>query len=224
MKKGDLLWGGIFLALVSLFIFPLTRGWILQASQMHPYLAGLIKFAILASLGDALGKRIVTGRYEISRATIYRGVVWGIIGLMVTLVFSVFMGGAGVAQTEKLLPFAEIPLAQAFFGSAIMNLTFAPVMNTFHRLLDLAIEARQMGASLSFKVLITRIDWPTFILFNWLQVGLFFWLPVHTLIFLLPADLRVAVAAFSSIALGIILSFATKKSSTPASLAREEII
>lgn len=223
MKKGDILWSTLLLFLVLLFLLPLTREPILQASGAQPYLAGFIKFALLASMGDVLGKRIVTGVYEFSTATIYRGLVWGIIGLMVTLVFPVFMGGASVAQSEQLLPWSEISVAQAFFGSSIMNLTFAPVMNTFHRILDLLIDARQAGELPTFKELISRIDWPTFVTFNWLKVGVFFWIPVHTLIFLLPEDIRVASAAFSSIALGVILSFAAKKEASEYTLVKEEI-
>jgi uncharacterized membrane protein YraQ (UPF0718 family) len=38
-----------------------------------------------------------------------------------------------------------------------------------------------------------------------------FWIPVHTLVFLLPAVYRVIAAALLSIALGVILAFANTK-------------
>ena len=38
-----------------------------------------------------------------------------------------------------------------------------------------------------------------------------FWIPAHTITFLLPSEYRVLSAAFLSIALGAILAFAKKK-------------
>lgn len=215
MKKGDLLWALMLFCMVMLFIVPVTRDPILLFSGAHPYVGGFIKFAILATMGDVLGKRIVSGDYQLSVQICLRAIFWGIIGCMVTLVFQVFMGGVGVAQEKGLLPFYEVTVAQAIFGSAIMNLTFAPAMNTFHRLMDLWIEAyyNKDGSDIMLANLVKKIDWPMFVSFNWLKVGIFFWIPVHSIVFLLPGDIRVVIAAFCSIALGIILSFAAKKSS-----------
>ncbi|MBV7390744.1 hypothetical protein KUA55_08640 [Enterococcus sp. ALS3] len=213
MKKGDVIWLAIMASLILLFVIPATRAAIMAQSGAHPYLGGFIQFGILATMGDLLGKRIVTGNYQLSKEVFSRAVVWGVIGLMVTLVFPIFMGGAGLAQMEGLLPFFEVPLAQALFGSSIMNLTFAPAMNTFHRVLDVLIDNRSQNKTSTLKGIVKQIDWPSFVTFNWLKIGICFWIPVHTVVFLLPENVRVVVAAFSSIALGIILSFAAKKSS-----------
>lgn len=222
MKKGDIIWGVLLASLLALFLIPSTRDPILIASEAHPYIGGFIKFAILATMGDILGKRIASGEYQLSVQVIMRAIVWGIIGCMVTLVFPVFMGGAGAAQAGGLLPFAGISFVQAFCGSSIMNLTFAPAMNTFHRVLDMWIEASAKKESVNLRKIISQIDWVNFVTFNWLKVGIFFWIPVHTIVFLLPENLRVIVAAFCSIALGIILSFASKKSSSSPEIANNE--
>lgn len=213
MRKGDLVWALLLFGLVMLFVIPIPRDAILESSAAHPYIGGFVKFAILATMGDVLGKRIVSGDYQLSSKIFWRAIVWGIIGCMVTLVFQVFMGGAGIAQAEGLLPFYEVTVAQAIFGSAIMNLTFAPAMNTFHRIMDLWIEAayKKDNEKITLNKLVRKIDWPMFVSFNWLKVGILFWIPVHSVVFLLPGDIRVVVAAFCSIALGIILSFAAKK-------------
>lgn len=218
MKKEDLAWGTILLLCIFIFVIPTSRELVLAASNQHPYIAGFIKFAILAMLGELLGKRIVTGRYSFPASFIFRMVVWGIIGLMVTLVFQVYMGGAATAQEVGILPFFGSNLALAIFGSSIMNVTFAPVMNTFHRLCDLFLEIKVDNKSqekISIALLIKKIDWVEFITFNWLKIGIFFWIPVHSLIFLLPTNYRVVAAAFSSIALGIILAYATKRNAIP---------
>lgn len=46
--------------------------------------------------------------------------------MMITLVFTVFMAGVAGAQKVGRLPFNGSKFAQAFLGSSIMNLTFAP--------------------------------------------------------------------------------------------------
>ncbi|MBO0452522.1 MULTISPECIES: hypothetical protein [Enterococcus] len=224
MKKGDIVWGLLLAGLLVLFVIPATRDPILAASGAHPYIGGFIQFGILATMGDLFGKRIVAGEYQFSSQVLLRAVVWGIIGCMVTLVFPVFMGGAGLAQAGKLLPFAGVSFAQAFCGSSIMNLTFAPAMNTFHRIMELWIETSAAKEPVTLKGLIGKIDWATFVTFNWLKVGICFWIPVHTIVFLLPENIRVVVAAFSSIALGIILSFASKKGSSTAKMTEKEAV
>lgn len=211
MKKGDLIWGVIFVGVLSLFIIPITQNLILDLSDNHPYISGFLKFALLATLGDLLGSRIATGDYIFASLFYMRVLVWGVIGLMVTLVFPTYMGGAAFSQEIGVLPFQGVNYAQAFFGSAIMNLTFAPVMNTFHRLCDLYLNKKGANKKTSLKALIDEIDWPQFIIFNWIKVGILFWIPVHTVIFLLPENVQVSVAAFTSIFLGVILSFAAKK-------------
>lgn len=224
MKKGDIVWGLLLASLLLLFVIPTTRDSILTASGAYPYLGGFIQFAILATMGDLFGKRIASGDYQFSSQVFLRAIVWGVIGCMVTLVFPVYMGGAGLAQEGKLLPFAGISVAQAFFGSSIMNLTFAPAMNTFHRIMELWIETAAAKEPVSLKKLIGKIDWVAFVTFNWLKVGICFWIPVHTIVFLLPENIRVVVAAFSSIALGIILSFASKKGSRSTEVTGKEVV
>lgn len=92
MKKGDIVWGVLLAFLLALFLVPFTRDPILSASEAYPYIGGFIKFAILATMGDILGKRIASGLYQLSTQVLLRSIVWGIIGCMVTLVFPVFMG------------------------------------------------------------------------------------------------------------------------------------
>ena len=61
MKKGDIVWGFLLAGMLSLFLIPFNRDPILSASEAHPYIGGFIKFAILATMGDILGKRIASG-------------------------------------------------------------------------------------------------------------------------------------------------------------------
>jgi hypothetical protein len=172
MKRGDLYWGLAFAPMLLVFLIPTTRDVIISLAEAHPYLMGFVKFAILATMGDFLGSRVATGDYVVAKGLPFHVLVWGIIGVMVTLVFPTYMGGASAAQASGLLPFAGVALGQAFFGSMIMNLTFAPVMNTFHRVSDTYINLKfdkTYTEKITFSMLIESINWPRFVIFNWLK-------------------------------------------------------
>ncbi len=104
-----------------------------------------------------------------------------------------------------------IGIAQAFFGSAVMNLTFGPMMMFFHRIMDLWIDSSyEKKGKVSLSVLVDKIDWHSLVEFSWAKTCLFFWIPAHTIVFMLPPQYRVLVSAFLSIALGLLLAFAKK--------------
>lgn len=208
MKKGDFYWISALSIWVLILVIPVSRTAFISFTTEYAYLGGFIKFSILATMGDLLGARIVKKGWVISKGIIYKAIIWGIIGVMVTLVFSVFMGGAQVAQMEGKLPFEGSKIAQAFLGSAIMNVTFGPMMMVFHRFTDMYIDAKyeKQGGKVTLNELIERNDWDSLVKFSWLKTCPFFWIPAHTVVFLLPSEFRVLVSAFLSIALGLLLA------------------
>lgn len=212
MKKGDFLWGLALLIWIVVLVVPDTRAAFISATDTHPYIGGFIKFAILATMGDLLGARVLKGEWIIPKGLFYRVIIWGIIGLMVTLVFTVYMGGTAAAQASGRLPFKGSNLAQAFFGSTIMNLTFGPMMMAFHRFTDMYIDAvYEKGRSkVTISQLVEKNDWHSLVQFSWLKTCPYFWIPAHTVVFLLPGQYRVLVSAFLSIALGLLLAIAKK--------------
>lgn len=216
MKKGDFIWAAALLVWVIILVVPASRAVFITATDAHPYAGGFVKFAILASMGDLLGIRVLKGKWITPKGLIYKALIWGIIGLMVTLVFTVFMGGAAAAQASGKLPFKGSALAQAFFGSAIMNVTFGPMMMAFHRFTDMYIDTKyeKKGSSVTIKELIAKNDWNSLVEFSWLKTCPFFWIPAHTIVFLLPSQYRVVVSAFLSIALGLLLAMAKKEKPT----------
>lgn len=213
-KKGDFLWGFVLLIWVLILVIPSTRTIFIEVTDAHPYLGGFFKFCILATMGDLLGIRILKGQWIIPQGVIFKAVVWGILGMMITLVFTVFTGGTLAAQRAGRLPFKGSVLAQAFFGSTIMNLTFGPMMYIYHKFGDLFIDLKyeKKGGIITVKEMIERIDWYTIVSFSWLKTCIFIWIPCHTIVFLLPAEYRVLASAFLSILLGILVA-ASKKGS-----------
>ncbi|MBP1927245.1 hypothetical protein J2Z76_003142 [Sedimentibacter acidaminivorans] len=211
MKKGDFIWIASLLVWVVVLVTPISREAFLVFTSSHPYLGGFIKFSILATMGDLLGVRLVKGEYIIPKGIIYRIIVWGIIGMMISLVFTIFMGGSLIAQKSGLLPFVNSALAQAFFGSTVMNLTFGPMMMVFHRFMDLYIDAKyEKLGKINLSILVDRVDWHSLVEFSWVKTCTMFWIPVHTAVFLLPSEYRVLASAFLSIALGMLLALAKK--------------
>lgn len=213
MKKGDFLWGAALLVWIIILAMPDSRVAFISVTEAHPYLGGFIKFAILASMGDMLGIRVLRGKWIIPKGLFYKAIIWGIIGIMVTLMFTLYMGGAAAAQASGKLPFKGLALAQAFFGSAIMNVTFGPMMMVFHRFADMYIDTKyeKRGSRVTLKELIAKNDWNSLVEFSWLKTCPFFWIPAHTIVFLLPSQYRVLVSAFLSIALGLLLAIAKKE-------------
>ncbi len=210
MKKGDLIWVLLMCAAVGFMLAPATRPLFEQWTLARPYLMGFIKFALLATMGELLALRIAEGAYRRPPKLIWRIAIWGLIGLMITLMFKVFAGGVNYALQSGYLPFAGSKLAFAFFTSSLMNLFFAPTFMAFHKYTDTYLALCDTAPKVTLQDVVAAIDWQRFIGFVVLKTIPFFWIPAHTLTFLLPPQYRVIAAAFLSVALGMMLSLAQR--------------
>jgi hypothetical protein len=217
MKKGlfqTVLWILVIVLFSSILIIPATRELFLAATKAHPYLMGFVKFGILATMGELLAIRIATGSWNSPKGIQWRSLIWGLIGMLITLIFQIFSGGVTFAMSGGLLPGGDNMFLFAFFVSSIMNLTFAPTFMAAHRFTDTWIDMYYEGKrKIRVRDVTNRIDWNGFVSFVVIKTIPFFWIPAHTITFLLASEYRVVAAAFLSIALGGILSFAKKKGS-----------
>lgn len=219
MKKYDLLWAAVLAVIVVFLAAPATHRLFMALGTAHPYRMAFAKFFILASMGELLAIRITGGDWKIPTGMTYRAVVWGLIGMLIVIVFEIFSGGVIGAMKKGLLPsfgggFAH-RLAFAFFTSAFMNALFAPTFMAAHRITDTFIDLGhgKLGgfSKVSVAEAVKKIDWPVFVSFVVGRTIPFFWIPAHTVTFLLPPEYRVLAAAFLSMALGGILAFAKRK-------------
>ncbi len=210
MKRADFIWLAPLLALLAFMLAPLTQPIFNNLTANYPYLMGFVKFAILATMGELLALRIALGHYQKPPKLLWRIVIWGVIGVVISLMFKVFAGGVQYAMQHGYLPFDGNQLAFAFFTSLLMNLFFAPTFMLFHKHSDTYLELAASGQKADLAAVIAAIDWQHYISFVVLKTIPFFWIPAHTITFLLPAQYRVVVAAFLSIALGLILSLAKR--------------
>jgi len=132
--------------------------------------------------------------------------------------FEIFSSGVAGAVSKSLLWIGDGMVAKimvAFYISAIMNLTFAPTFMIAHRVSDTYIDLL-CGEGLPFSkinlsAVIAKIDWQSMFSFVFKKTIPFFWIPAHTIVFLLPPEYRVFAAAYLAIVLGAILSYAKRQ-------------
>jgi len=214
IKRGDLIWLLALGTVTTFLIVPELHRIFIQATLAHPYVMGFVKFTLLASMGELLTIRLMTGIWQRPLGFAYKAIIWGVIGLSIVLMFGLFFDGVAGATEKGLLPGAPGVagrLLQAFFTSTFLNLTFAPVFMAAHRISDTFIDLHAEGERPSVHQVIKIIDWPEFFLFVLGKTIPFFWIPVQTINFMLPAHYRIIVAAYLSIVLGIILAYARRK-------------
>ena len=210
--KGDLIWTTSLVIWVIILVMPSSRSIFIHITEKYPYWGGFVKFFILASMGDMLGSRIQKKEWIIPKNFIKKAIVWGILGMMITLVFTVFMAGVLGAQKTGRLPFYGSKFAQAFLGSSIMNLTFGPMLYIYHKFMDLWIDIKfEEKTNVTIKAIVDKIDWYTLVSFSWLKTCIFIWIPLHTIVFLMPSEYRVLSSAFLSILLGVLIAITKKK-------------
>lgn len=213
MKKGDFLWGAILLAFTAFVVYPETHDIFVSFTASHPFISGFIKFGLLATMGEMLVIRITAKQWKRSPGFIWRVIVWGFLGMVITLIFTIFGGGVTDALEKGMLPGKGYTFAFAFFTSALMNLTFAPTFMAFHRYTDTYLDLKygEKVAKPTLTQVVSKIDWKGFISFVVCKTIPLFWIPAHTITFLLPPEYRVLVAAYLSMALGLILTIAKRK-------------
>ncbi len=185
-----------------------------------------IKFAILATMGESLGLRIREGVYmKKGFGLMPRAFVWGFLGITIQMAFVVFYSGtqqfvayAGMENVAQIMQ-GDVTAQKvliAFSISALMNIFYAPVMMTAHKITDTHIvnNGGTFGGlfkRIQFVTILKGMNWDAHWNFVLKKTIPFFWIPMHTITFLLPAEMRILFAALLGIALGTILAFASLK-------------
>jgi hypothetical protein len=236
MKKGDFILIACVAVVAALFAIPQTHAgeafnW---ATAHHPYIMAFFKFAILATLGEMLALRIREGVYNKKGfGVLPRMIVWGFLGMAIAMSMVIFKAGvpaflgtvadaltgnsghgAVYATVFKASEFTLAKLGIAFAVSVLMNSIFAPVMMTFHKCTDIHITdnggtVRGLLRPMKMREIMSqKVNWDI----QWNLVIKktipLFWFPMHTITFILPANLQVLFAALLGVALGLILALA----------------
>lgn len=224
MRRSDLYM--IFVVVAMVLPFVLSSELFSQYKEVnatHPLLMAFLKFGVLATIGEMIGLRIKTGSYtERGFGAWSRFVVWGVLGVWIAIAMKCFSVGAPVIA--ELIGFDGVVEAmkgdlswQKVVGSLsislMMNSLFAPIFMTIHRITDTHImnhdgSIRSLVTPIPFGKYLSQLNWKVQWEFVIKKTIPFFWLPAHTITFLLPVDYQVLFAALLGVALGVILSVA----------------
>ena len=218
---------GIIALFLPFFIFNKLFEAYYQFNLEHGVLMSFIKFSILATLGEVIGLRIKTGSYhQQGFGLIPRAIVWGFLGVTIYMAFAIFASGtpvflekAGFENAGTILH-SDLSWKKVFVSftvSTALNLFYAPVMMTFHKITDIHI--LENGGTLQgflkpirFARIFKEINWDVQWNFVFKRTIPLFWIPAQTITFLLPEEFRVLFAAFLGIVLGVLLAIAALKS------------
>lgn len=200
----------------AILIIPASREVFKTLSNTHPYLMGFAKFAVLATAGELLAVRLARKEWTLPSYILARFIIWGMIGIWITYMMKIFGAGVGALMASGLLPNPQNALlgsfVKAFMISATMNLSFGPTFMALHKCSDTYLDIRASGkGKITLANVIHKVDWEKFASFTLLKTVPLFWIPAHTVTFMLPAEYQVAMAAALSVALGIILNLKRKK-------------
>lgn len=194
-----------------ILLFPVTRKIFQTITESHPYIIAFIKFAFLATTGEILACKISAGVFNFPSNAVAKAAVWGLIGMMIALLFPVYLAGVKAAQDSGLLFGKGNILITALLTSIINNLTFGLAMMAFHRISDTMIELKSNGKPARVLDAVRAVDWTSFVDFVVFRTIPFFWIPAHWVTFMLPSQYRVFLSAFLSIILGLLLAAAKRK-------------
>ncbi|MFI3315036.1 MAG: hypothetical protein R3Y04_05180 [Rikenellaceae bacterium] len=224
MKKQDFIFVLIIAVIVLPFLLlePFSNAFMYMTVN-HGYVMAFLKFGVLATIGEVIGLKVKEGRYNYKGFGILpRAIVWGIFGVWIAVAMKTFAIGApamvesfglsGIVEAMKG-DFTPQKLLGAFSISVMMNTIFAPVFMTLHKITDTHI--LENGGSvcallrpIKIKEIITKLNWGVQWSFVFKKTIPFFWIPAHTITFLLAPTMQVLFAALLGVFLGLFLSIA----------------
>lgn len=169
----------------------------LQWVTAWPIASAVVQFAILGTLGELISKWVINRsfKYPFSLAmTLWKMVVWAILAVGIKYAFKGFTGYVEYLEAHAMLP-ALSKFGKAFAISALMNVQFGITLVLAHRALDNLPLKQKNWHNLHKGIL--SLFW--------------FWIPAHTITFILPDVYRIGLAALWSLVLGLILGFFNRK-------------
>lgn len=159
----------------------------------YPIFSAMVQFAFLGTLGDIISKWMQNKRvfmpYKIS-ILFLKMLEWAFLAICIKYAFVGYQGFVESLKLHHLLPFNGI-FATAFSISVTMNLQFGLLLVILHRFLDNLISRNNNWAH------IDKGMWSL----------IWFWIPAHTITFMLDKPYQIGLAAIWSVVLGVILGY-----------------
>ncbi len=170
----------------------------------HPLIAAFVQFMVLGTLGELLSRRIRASRSGDAMPSMgpvkltLKALGWALLGVYIKFMFLITTAGVAAMVEHAYLPESTRAgsLSYAFVVSAVMNIFLGPSMMIAHRVWDNGVDKLLAQKTPSFAGLHGSL---------WTLVWL--WIPLHTITFTQPVELRIGIAAFLSLLLGIVMGF-----------------
>lgn len=172
----------------------------IELVKTYPIYSAMIQFAVLGTLGDIISKWMQRGTvfipYKFS-VIFLKMLEWAFLAITIKYAFVGFQGFIDSLISHRFLPELS-SFGSAFSISVAMNLQFGLLLVILHRFLDNLISQEN----------------------NWKNIdkGMFsliwFWIPAHTITFMLDKPYQIGLAAIWSLVLGIILGYFNKNKVT----------
>lgn len=163
----------------------------------YPIYSAMIQFALLGTLGDIISKWMQQNKIFLPYSwsvILLKMIEWAIIAITIKYAFVGFKAFVSGLEAHHLIPQLG-KFGRAFAISLSMNLQYGLFLVIFHRFLDNLI-AKQNNWKNIHKGMYSLV---------------WFWIPAHTITFMLPRPYQIGLAAVWSVVLGIILGFYNKK-------------
>ncbi len=151
-------------------------------------LLAMLQFAILGTAGEFMASLLARRRKKIIEI-LYSALVWAILGCVIKYAFVGFDGFVNALVSHNLLPSGTF--WESFFKSVFINILFGPWLIILHRFLDNLIYEPGKIKKEGIKGALLTLLW--------------FWIPAHTITFMLPENFRITMAAIWSFVLGLLL-------------------
>ena len=233
-RKDWILICGVILIGSLFFIIPGLLKAYMKFNIEHGMILSFIKFAILSTLGEMIALRITSGNYYYSEFSLMpRAIIWGILGVLTYLAFILFSGGVPVLWKHLHLPegpffvthgLSIARVVGAFSISLCLNLVFTPTLFIAHAITNVHIQRshgsiRRFFSIMHVRKIMTEMNWVGLWDFALKKTIPFFWIPAHTVTFLLPPEHRILAAALLSIMLGVFLALSRQERTDYAEIA-----
>ena len=165
----------------------------IELVKTYPIYSAMIQFAILGTLGDIISKWMQRGAifmpYKFS-IIFLKMLEWAFLAICIKYAFVGFQSFVDGLILHQFLP--ELGLfGRAFSVSVAMNLQFGLLLVILHRFLDNLVSQENNWKNIDKGML--SLVW--------------FWIPAHTITFMLDKPYQIGLAAIWSLVLGIILGY-----------------
>lgn len=206
------------LALIAWVVSDMTHFMaIMKAGGWLAILLCFAKFFFLGTLGEISQVKRKTKSWHVA-CPWWRAFTWGFFGIWIGIVFVGIDKAVAGAMAAHYWPTCSgfwLALSKSFWINLFSGYAFSMMLT--HGYSNYVIKGLDWGVlNVNIRNFVDDNNWQENVPFLMKTIA-FFWIPMHTITFSLPPELRTLVAALLSIALGFLLSMKENRHSSKTS-------